>query len=181
MRLSQTPDELRALTEFQNHCEIRDITLLSCNVVRAKGGSGLLEPISIRPTLSNISSHFQSDLFIVEVSFEYAAWDSSEPAQRAFLVNSTFEVTYDMLDSYEPTDDEKLSFSKGTAVFNCWPYAREFFRDITARIGHQTPVLPLLRITPKKPESLPDRQDRLEPSTRTALPCAVEVPEKNSE
>jgi hypothetical protein len=65
-------------------------------------------------------------------------------------VDCVFEVAYRIRDSYSPSEAEKSSFSRGTAVFNCWPYAREFLRDVTARLGHQVPALPLLRISPKK-------------------------------
>jgi hypothetical protein len=158
INISQTPEQIKALSAFQNHCEIRGITLQSCNATRAKAGTELREPFSIKPALSNISSSLQSEQFVVEVSFEYAAWDSSEPQERLFLVNCTFEVAYQISDGYSPSEEEKSSFSRGTAVFNCWPYAREFLRDITARLGHQTPILPLLRITPKKPESAEPRK-----------------------
>jgi hypothetical protein len=128
---------------------------LSCNAIRAKGGAQFVEPFSARPMLSNVTGSQDNDHFIVEVSFEYSAWDSSDPQQRIFLINCTFEVCYRIRDSYTPTEAERQSFSRGTAVFNCWPYAREYFRDITARLGHPTPVLPLLRITPKKAEAKP--------------------------
>jgi hypothetical protein len=165
MFLTQTGEQLQALSEFQSHCEIRDVTLLMCSALRAKLTRPPVEPISIRPSLSNISSRFQGDCFMVEVSFEYSAWDSSEPPERVFLINSTFEVTYQMLDEYSPSQDAIQSFSRGTAVFNCWPYAREFLSDITARMGHQAPALPLLRIAPKK-EAKPAKQ---QPTEQLAL------------
>ena len=126
------------------------ITLQSCTAQRAKAGTQFKEPFEVKPALSNIGSSFQGNRFVVEVSFEYTAWDSSEPPERLFKIDCTFEVCYLLRDNYTPTEEEKNSFSKGTAVFNCWPYAREFLRDITGRIGHQAPTLPLLRITPKK-------------------------------
>lgn len=152
MHISQTNEQIAALSAFQNHCEIQGITLQSCMATRAKAGTEFREPFSVKPTLSDIASSLQGDQFVVEVSFEYTAWDSSEPPTRLFSVNCTFEVAYRIRDNYVPSEQEKSSFCKGTAVFNCWPYAREFLRDITARLGHQTPALPLLRITPKKTE-----------------------------
>jgi hypothetical protein len=104
---------------------------------------------------------------VVEVSFEYTAWDSSEPSERLFKIDCTFEVCYLLRDDYEPAEEEKSSFARGTAVFNCWPYAREFLSDITARLGHQTPALPLLRITPKKAEQTPPE---VESSPSESLP-----------
>ncbi len=152
MQISQTKEQIQALSALQAKCEIRAITLLSCTVARAKAPTTFREPYSVKPALSNISFVRHGGGLIIEVSFEYSAWDSSEPPERLFLVNCSFEVSYDLDEDYDPSPEELSSFSRGTAVFNCWPYAREFLRDITARIGHETPALPLLRIVPKKAE-----------------------------
>jgi hypothetical protein len=150
MQLSQTTEQIQALSALQANCEIQSVTLLSCNVIRAKAGSAkFTNPYSVKPVLSNIAPSCQDGFLIVEVSFEYSAWDASEPPERLFLVNCTFEVSYQLRNNYCPTSDQISSFGRGTAVFNCWPYAREFLQDITSRIGHQTPALPLLRIVPK--------------------------------
>jgi hypothetical protein len=155
MQISQTAEQIKALSSLQNHCELEAITLQSCNVTRAKAGAQFKEPFSVKPLLSNIAASMQGGFLVVEASFEYTAWDAAEPPERLFLVTCTFEVAYRINDGHIPTDEERSSFSRGTAVFNCWPYAREFLRDITARLGHQTPTLPLLRITPKKTDAEP--------------------------
>jgi|SRR5665213_236486 len=152
MNITQTQEQIDALRALQDHCEMDGITLQKCTATRAKAGTVFKEPFSVKPVLSNISSSIQGQQFVVEVEFEYAVWDSSEPPERLFLVDCGFEVAYRLRDSYTPNEAEKSAFSRGTAVFNCWPYAREFLRDITARLGHQTPALPLLRIIPKKAE-----------------------------
>jgi hypothetical protein len=154
MHISQTNEQIKALSSLQNHCEIEAVNLQSCTAQRAKAGSASFkEPFSVKPALSNISSSIQGHQFVVDVAFEYAAWDASEPPERLFCINCAFEVIYRLNNGYQPSEEEKASFGRGTAVFNCWPYAREFLRDMTARLGHQTPALPLLRITPKKVES----------------------------
>jgi hypothetical protein len=172
MRISQTTEQISALRAFQDQCEIESITLQSCTVTRAKAGTEFCAPYSVKPTLSNTSFFHIGNQFVVEVSFEYAAWDSAETPERIFLVNCTFEVCYRMRDAYVPNEAEKSSFSRGTAVFNCWPYAREFLRDITARLGHQAPVLPLLRITPKKTEPKADAVGSA--TSPTVLPPAAQ-------
>jgi hypothetical protein len=169
MRIAQTAEQISALKAFQDHCEMDAITLQSCVASRAKAGAQFIEPFAVKPALSNIASSLQGEQFVVEVSFEYTAWDSSEPSERLFKIDCTFEVCYRLRDSYAPTDEEKSSFSKGTAVFNCWPYAREFLRDITARLGHQTPALPLLRITPKKAEHASTAK-QIKPKSPAELP-----------
>jgi hypothetical protein len=155
MQISQTAEQIQALAALQQHCEIKDITLSSCSASRPKAGIQFRSPYSVRPALSNVSPSRRGDLLIVEVSFEYSAWDSSEPPERLFSVNCSFEVSYQIRDNHDPSDEEIASFGRGTAVFNCWPYAREFLRDMTSRLGHPTPVLPLLRIVPKKSDEPP--------------------------
>jgi hypothetical protein len=174
MRISQTKEQIRALRTFQDHCELEAITLQSCTATRAKAGSQFAEPFEVKPALSNIASSVQGERFVVEVSFEYTAWDSSEPPARLFKIDCAFEVCYLLKDGHKPTDEEKSSFSKGTAVFNCWPYAREFLTDITARLGHQTPTLPLLRVTPKRTDPTPAVTSLVEPPQAPAgsLPTA---------
>jgi hypothetical protein len=153
MQISQTTEQLRAIARLQANCEIESVNLLSCMVTRAKSGTEFRTPFSAKPALSNVSHSLRSESLVIEVSFEYTAWDSSEPSARLFAVNCNFEVAYRVLGGYTPTNGEISYFSRGTAVFNCWPYARELLRDLTARMGHQAPVLPLLRIVPKKMES----------------------------
>lgn len=173
MQISQTSEQIKALSAVQANCEIQSVTLLSCNVTRAKAGARFREPYSIKPALSNIASARSDGQLVVEVSFEYSAWDSSEPPERLFQVNCTFEVAYQLNDGYNPTMEEITSFGRGTAVFNCWPYAREFLQDITSRIGHHTPALPLLRIVPKKVE--PSSQQTIETAAvKGELPEATE-------
>src|ERR1035437_6396292 len=107
MRLSQTTEQIKALVTFQDHCEMEGITLQSCSASRAKAGVEFKEPFAARPALSNISSSFQGRNFVVEVSFEYTAWDSADPSERIFKVDCTFEVSYRLRDNYQPTEDEK--------------------------------------------------------------------------
>jgi len=158
MQISQTKEQIAALSAFQQHCEIESITLQNCSAVRAKSGTSFKAPFTAKPVLSNVSSIMRDGTLTAEVSFEYSAWDSSEPPERVFLVNCVFEASYRLIDGYGPSADEISSFTKGTAVFNCWPYAREFMRDITARLGHTAPALPLLRIVPKRPEAQPPQE-----------------------
>ena len=150
IRLAQTQEQFSALRRFQDKCELETITLLACNATRGDAGADYNAPYSIRPGVSNVSSSQSDRTFVVKISFDYDAWDASEPSQRLFQVNCTFEVAYKLREGYIPSDEEKTSFSRATAVFNCWPFAREFFRDMTNRLGHNAPVLPLLHVIPKQ-------------------------------
>lgn len=164
IQLAPTTEQLSALRRFQAKCEMETITLLACNATRGDAGSVYTEPYSIKPAVSNVSCSQNGRFFVAKISFDYVAWDSSEPSQRLFQVNGTFEVCYRLHEGYAPTEEEKNSFSRATAVFNCWPYAREFFRDMTGRLGHNAPVLPLLHVIPKQTTTPGDPPELKAPS-----------------
>jgi hypothetical protein len=157
MQISQTREQLQALSKFQANCEIQNIHLLSCSATRAREGATFTDPFNAKPTLSNVEPSIRGRSLAVEISFEYTAWDSAEPPGRLFCIHCTFEALYRIREEYTPTEEGISSFSRGTAVFNCWPYAREFIQSMISRLGHNAPALPLLRIVPKKApqESLP--------------------------
>src|ERR1022692_996221 len=107
MLLSQTREQIQALSALQANCEIRSITLVSCSASNAKAASGKFkEPYSVKPILSNVAPVCQDGFLIVSVSFEYSAWDASEPPERLFLVNCTFELIYELHDNYSPSNDQ---------------------------------------------------------------------------
>ncbi len=51
----------------------------------------------------------------------------SEWVPQLFAVNCTFEVAYELRPAgFVPSPEQLTSFSRGTAVFNCWPYAPKY-------------------------------------------------------
>jgi len=83
-------------------------------------------------------------------SFQIGGFDSSEPAKLLFEAECTFELLYELIDkSFKPESASIAAFKDGNAIFNCWPYAREFFNSVTTRMALSPPPLPLLKIIPK--------------------------------
>jgi hypothetical protein len=175
MQISQTKEQLRALSGFQANCEIQTVHLLSCSATRAREGATFTDPFKAKPTLSNVEPSIRGGALAVEISFEYTAWDSSDPPERLFCIHCTFEALYRIREEYTPTEEGISSFSRGTAVFNCWPYAREFIQAMISRLGHTAPALPLLRIIPKKAP-----QDSLPPASAGPAPMTDEGPVNSS-
>jgi len=90
MKISQTSEQIRTLAALQEKCEIQTVTLLSGTMSRAKDGSAFKAPFLAKPAISNVSSSCLDGTIVAEISFEYSAWDSSEPPERLFTVNCTF-------------------------------------------------------------------------------------------
>jgi hypothetical protein len=69
-----------------------------------------------------------------------------DPKARPFVVvKVSFEVSYRLPEGFDASAQELEDFAQVNAVFNVWPYCREFIQTTTARMGLPPIVLPLFR------------------------------------
>ena len=66
--------------------------------------------------------------------------------KTAFCVECTFEVTYLLRPEFTPTTEQTKAFKDGNAIFNCWPYCRQYVQETIQRIGYPPLFLPFLRV-----------------------------------
>jgi hypothetical protein len=80
--------------------------------------------------------------------------DTPEPrAEGPFVaVNGVFELRYRLPEGFSATDEELNAFGTMNAVFNAWPYFREFVDSMVTRMDLPTVTLPLYRIPRPQPE-----------------------------
>ncbi len=152
MLICPTREEFRAAQSLQTHCELIQVALLKSFGWRAPEGTALSEPYRLNESHSSIARLIEGAL-VVEVSFTSCAVDANKV--KVFSVECTYELCYGLKDGYAPEANGIEAFKSGNAIFNCWPYFREFFQNLTARMGHTPPPLPFLRVAPKPavPES----------------------------
>ena len=65
----------------------------------------------------------------------------------------SFEVDYALHDDFEPSTDQVKAFREGNAVFNVWPFFREYLHSQMQRMGLPPLTAPFLRIVPKQKRS----------------------------
>jgi len=68
---------------------------------------------------------------------------------KVFSVECAYELCYGLEEGYRPEGNEIEAFKNGNAIFNCWPYFREFFQNLTSRMDQAPPPLPFLRVAPR--------------------------------
>ncbi|MCC6262080.1 MAG: hypothetical protein IT169_00765 [Bryobacterales bacterium] len=61
-------------------------------------------------------------------------------------VEASFEVDYRLRGEYVPGDASVDAFANGNAIFNVWPYFREFLQNMTVRMGHPPLTAPFLKL-----------------------------------
>jgi hypothetical protein len=146
MLISPTREEFRAAQSLQTHCEIRQIALLRCAGWKAPEGTRLSEPYTLNEAHSS-AARLVDDILAVEVSFEAYAVDANKT--KVFSAECVYELCYGLKEGYRPEGNEIEAFKNGNAIFNCWPYFREFFQNLTSRMGQAPPLLPFLRVAPR--------------------------------
>jgi hypothetical protein len=146
MLISPTREEFKAAQSLQTHCELERIALLRSSGWRAPAGTHLSEPYTLNESHSSAARQID-DALAVEVSFDAFAVDANKI--RVFSIECAYELCYGLKEGYRPTANEVEAFKSGNAIFNCWPYFREFFQNLTSRMGETPPPLPFLRVAPR--------------------------------
>jgi hypothetical protein len=152
MLISQTKEEVRLAGAIYAHATLEAVHLVSCSASAANGAdlSSFIEPFSMALVRSDAESRGVSDrMLTIDLHFAVESRDSSDPRRTIFSIGSTFRLAYRLEDGIEPEESNIRAFMNGNAIFNCWPYLREFTQNLSARMGHFPPLLPLLLVGSK--------------------------------
>jgi hypothetical protein len=97
------------------------------------------------------------------------------PADEVFRVDCLFEADYEIRSGFVPTEEQIRAFHHGNAIFNCWPFFREFVQNSVTRMNYPPPPVPFLRMMPRRedqtaivppePSVRPGRRPKSRPSS----------------
>jgi hypothetical protein len=59
-------------------------------------------------------------------------------------------VSYQLRPGFAPTAEQINAFKDGNAIFNCWPYCRQYVQEMIQRMGYPPLTLPFLRVVTKQ-------------------------------
>ncbi len=83
----------------------------------------------------------------MQVDIGFVARETAAPPKPEFIeVGATYELTYHVLDQSGLTQRDFDAFADMNAVFNAWPYFREFLQSALVRMGLPPFTLPVLRV-----------------------------------
>ncbi len=142
----KTNEKLESIIE---NLQVNNIFLKSCNV-DCITGPGVIESgeINITKEISH-SGALSTDrkVFICFVTMKLKGLKADEPQ---FAIEACFALAYDILTPESVTDEKLELFAKTNAVYNAYPYFREFFQNTLVRMGLPPLQLPLLKPLTKK-------------------------------
>jgi preprotein translocase subunit SecB len=153
--ISQTKEETDRALAVNHNAQIRDVRLVRAKTTADRPEVSLKNPIVV--SIGVRAKHIESSdgELLAEVSFRLTgSGKEDQPKNRTiFCVECAFEVSYQLHPEFTPSAEQIKAFKDGNAIFNCWPYCRQFVQEMIQRMGYPPLLLPLLRVQTKHRES----------------------------
>jgi hypothetical protein len=153
--IEQPAEDVKLSFEFQTNAEISGIRLANANIARTpdfvfdESGGVLTSGVSFKP----VDRRRQNHSITLAVEFDFRIWAGEEEPRDLARIRCRFDADYDLHPDFDPSEPQIAAFHNGNAVFNCWPYFREFIQSTTVRMSLPPATVPFLRLVPiKKPQ-----------------------------
>lgn len=149
--IQQSQEDTKLAVSLHQNAEIGSIRLSRAKI-NAESPNESSTPIDISMNIK--SRHIESDdhRLLIEVTFKLTGTKKDPHAgeKHPVCVDCTFELSYQLRPGFQPDENQIRAFKDGNAIFNCWPYCREFVHDAISRMGYPPITLPFLRVMPVK-------------------------------
>ncbi len=161
MIIEQDKDQLRNAIGLHTKAEIRLIRLVESRVysrsrIESITPVGLNFKIDFKPGSSSV----EGDALTVETEFTFLITQEDDTEHPVIRINCRFEGLYHLIPDYVPSKEQVEAFRAGNAIFNCWPFFREYVQNTTVRMGVPPPPIPFLRIAEKQSSEEPPKVPR---------------------
>jgi hypothetical protein len=149
MIISQSYEEIQAAAPLQSKCELVRIALSECHASMVGTREKLQPPFHLQLSRNSIANAIVENVLRIQVKFQVQGLDKSSPSSQLFGIECAFDLDYQIQDQFQPSTEAIAAFKDGNAVFNCWPYVREFIQSTVSRMSIAPPPIPLLRFIPR--------------------------------
>jgi hypothetical protein len=153
--IGQTKEESERAIAVSQNAQISDVRLARAKVTADRPGNPLKESLTASLGVKAKRVDSPADQLFIEVSFRLiGSRKEGQSRERTIVcVECTFEVSYQIRPGFAPTAEQINAFKDGNAIFNCWPYCRQYVQEMILRMGYPPLTLPFLRIVTKQRES----------------------------
>ncbi len=166
--IEQAPEEARLAFEVHQNAAIERIRLARAKAMSKSVTEAASAPIAVTFTFKSKAIEAPDDILRLEVAFRMAGVeepDDDAPGARrgqpeakkpepVVSLECAYEVDYALNAGFEITPEHVSAFKDGNAIFNAWPYFREYLQSSLQRMGLPPLTAPFLRLQPKpKPKA----------------------------
>jgi hypothetical protein len=113
--------------------------------------SDVVEDVTISASRDAVVAKEPGDdgTFRIEVTFKIEVLSAGDDEKPQAEVRATFELSYRIPSDESFSADALAAFARTNAVFNAWPYWREFVQATLARMLMPALTIPLFRLLPR--------------------------------
>jgi hypothetical protein len=179
--IEQNQDETRLAFEVNQNAAINRIRLARAKVASQALDEGPKAPIAISFNFKSKPLDTPPNVLRLEIAFRMAGIEEKEDGKEdaleknpddkkpetVVLVECAYEVDYVLREGFEITPEHVKAFKDGNAIFNAWPYFREYLQNNLQRMGLPPLTAPFLRLQPKPK---PRKREKHEHGAERSLP-----------
>ena len=179
--IEQNQDETKLAFEVNQSAAINRIRLARAKVASQAMDEGPKAPITVSFNFKSKPLTAPPNVLRLEIAFRMAGIEEKEEGKEdapekkpddkkpetVVLVECAYEVDYVLREGFEITPEHVKSFKDGNAIFNAWPYFREYLQNNLQRMGLPPLTAPFLRLQPKPK---PRKREKHEHEAERSLP-----------
>jgi hypothetical protein len=146
--IEQTQDEIKLALQVHKHAAIESVRVASAKWKSLPPDQQPDGPI--RLAFHRRSKHSPSPPGTLRIEILFRTEGTTNEVS-VFSVESTFEVDYSLEDGFEIAPAQIKAFKDGNAIFNAWPYYREFLQSAVQRMALPPLAAPFMRVQTREP------------------------------
>jgi hypothetical protein len=158
--IEQTSDQAKLAFELHQNASIQLLRITRAKLNSQLTPEGPGAPLSVAFTFKSKRVHAPFEVLRLEVAFRMTGTEELNPddasarpegvraeaAAPALLIDCVYEVDYQLHEGFAPTEPHIRAFKDGNAIFNAWPYFREYLHTSLQRMGLPPLTAPFLRL-----------------------------------
>lgn len=152
MIIEQSKEQMHDAIALHTRATIRFIRLIQSSVwcdsgVEVDSPREVAFDLNFRP----FAFRARKDRLSIETDFRFVITAEVPASAPIFKIECRFEAQYGLSEGFEPSEKQIEAFQAANAVFNCWPFFREYVQSTATRMSLPPPSVPFLRIV-RKPD-----------------------------
>jgi hypothetical protein len=152
--IEQDAAAVKLAVAVHQNSSLSEIRLVRAKLTAPSRGGGSEEPLAVKFHFRSKRVEAEPRVLRVVVAFKMTG-SAAGAESPAVAVESDFEADYVLQEGFELTAEAANAFKDGNAIFNMWPYFREYLQNSLARMGLPPLTAPFLRLQPKPPKVKP--------------------------
>ena len=165
--IEQTPEQSRDAFAVHSHADLLTIVLIESKLKRADTLPPSLDQREFTVSFRSGNANRTDGSLITPVDFRFRLGGKGAETEVVSIF-CRFEAHYNFDATFGPTEPQIQAFKKGNAVFNIWPYFREYVTSSFMRMGLPPPPVQFLRLIVKQPKKMVSPQAKSMPRKQLA-------------